>query len=206
MISRTQAIRSMSPNTPYKFFTQEEMGLILTEMERKVVGNVRMDKYNRRYRLLINVLYHTGARIDEVLPARDQEYKRLIRTGKKKGRKARIAELSTSGIRPIDFDFESDMVHLITLKQKGGRPTRSVPMTPALKAAVQSYFLWFGIPLKSMDPLFPMRRPTVENWMRAMGSKLNVDIHPHKFRHTFGHTAARSGVFPGTLRKWMGHR
>lgn len=206
MISREQALRTMAPVSRYKYFRQDEIALIFAEMERLVVENTRREKYTRRYRLLINVLYHTGARIDEVLPARDKPYKRLMKSGKKKGRKIAINELLTTGLRPIDLDFESDMVHLITLKQKGGKMPRSVPMSPALKTAVQSYLLWFGIPSKSTDPLFPMRRQTVENWMKDLGREINLDIHPHKFRHTFGHTAARSGVYPGVLRKWMGHR
>ena len=205
MISREQAIRSTGPLSKYKYFRQDEIALIFAELERRVTESVRREKYTRRYRLLINVLYHTGARIDEVLPARDKPYKRLMKKGKKKGRKVAINDLNTLGLRPIDFDFESDMVHLITLKQKG-RPPRSVPLSPALKTSVQSYLLWFGIPSKSTDPLFPMRRPTVENWLKKFGPFLDLDIHPHKFRHTFGHTAARSGIYPGTLKKWMGHR
>lgn len=206
MISREQAIRIQSPQSNYKYFRQDELALIFSEMERRVISNVRREKYTRRYRLLINVLYYTGARIDEVLPARDRPYKRMIKKGKKKGRKATIGALNTSGLRPRDFDFDSDVVHMINLKQRGGKDNKTVPLTPQLKEAVQSYLLWFGISSKSEEPLFPQRRQTVENYLNDMGDLLNMKIHPHKFRHTFGHTAARSGVFPATLKKWMGHR
>ena len=80
MISREQALRTMAPASRYKYFRQDEIALIFAEMERLVVENTRREKYTRRYRLLINVLYHTGARIDEVLPARDKPYKRLMKS------------------------------------------------------------------------------------------------------------------------------
>lgn len=207
MISREQALRLQASETPYKYFREDESALIFAEMERRVTSNVRREKYSRRYRLLVNVFYFTGARIDEVLPARDKSYRRLMRKGKNKGRKVQIKELLTEGLRPIDFDFDSDVIHIITLKQKGEkRARRTLPLPPQLKAAVQSYLLWFGIPSKSKDPLFPMRRNTVEDYLKEMGTELGFRIHPHKFRHTFGHTAARSGIYPGVLKEWMGHR
>ena len=63
MISRDQALRTMAPASRYKYFRQDEIALIFAEMERLVVENTRREKYTRRYRLLVNVLYHTVAGI-----------------------------------------------------------------------------------------------------------------------------------------------
>lgn len=204
MISREQSLRLQNPNSKYPYFRTDEVELLWNALIKRKVGAKRTINYVKRYEFLCKVLLYTGARIDEVLPARDFSYKRKVKT--KKGIRTRtVNALNTSGLRPKDFDLETGVVHMITLKQKGENESRSIPIRPELRDAFQSYLLEYGIPVRSEVPLFPMRRQTVEDWLKALGEEIGVRIHPHKFRHTFGHTAARSGIYPGTLKEWMGH-
>jgi len=204
MISRDQSLRLQGVRSKYKYFTMEELSTVMGAIAMRKIGSKRTVNYMKRYELLFKVLLYTGARIDEVLPARDLAYKRKVKT--KKGVRTRTVEaLNTSGLRPMDFDLETGVVHLLTLKQRGHNESRTIPLRPELKDAFQGYLLEFGIPMRSEAPLFPMRRQTVEHFMEDLGKSIGIEIHPHKFRHTFGHIAARSGMYPGTLKEWMGH-
>lgn len=205
MVSRSESLRVQTASSKYQYFLMDELEQIKAAIEMKKISSKRTINYVKRYELLIKVLLYTGARIDEVLPARDREYKRKVKL--KKGVRTRtVNALNTAGIRPKDFDFESNVIHMLTLKQKEEDDSmRTIPLRPELKDAIQGYMLDYGIAKDSDMPFFPMRRQTAEDWFKDLGNEIGLHIHPHKFRHTFGHIAARSGIYPGTLKTWLGH-
>lgn len=195
-VSRNSAIRSIQPNIKVKFFSEEDLLTIFEFVKFKELTDSKKVNYHKRYSLLLKVLLRTGARIEEIVP-----YNRpagLDKKGKKQPAKF------YPGLRPIDINLNLNTINLLTLKKKK-KTYRTLPLHPDLKDAVMQYFLEFHIDTKSEDPLFPIRRQSVDEYLDKIERSVGIKVNAHKFRHTFAVKALLDGVPINVLQKWLAH-
>ena len=144
----------------------------------------------------MKVLLRTGARIEEIVP-----YDRPAKVDQKG--KTKQAE-HFPGLRPVDINLDLNVINLLTLKKKK-KTYRTLPLHPDLKEALMQYFLEFHIDTKSEDPLFPIRRQTVDEYLGEIERSVGIKVNAHKFRHTFAVKALLDGVPINVLQKWLAH-
>ena len=195
-VSRNTAIRSIQPNIKVKFFSEEDLLTIFEYVKSRELTDPKKANYHKRYGLLLKVLLRTGARIEEIVP-----YNRPARIDKKG--KNKPAEFYP-GLRPVDINLNLNTINLLTLKKKK-KTYRTLPLHPDLKDAVMQYFLEFHIDTKSEDPLFPIRRQSVDEYLDKIEGSVGVKVNAHKFRHTFAVKALLDGTPINVLQKWLAH-
>jgi integrase/recombinase XerD len=175
-------IQSSGRSLSIDFFSDEEVQQIFNEIAEKINVDIRRADRHKRYYLLVNFLYRTGARIYEILM-----------------------------LRPSDISLATNSVRMKTLKQGKDRngiqkeKYRIIPLHADLRDAYMQYLLDMNISTKSEDPLFPMSRQVVDLYFKKMQSKLGFRIHAHKFRHTFAVKAIMDNVPLNVLQQWLGH-
>jgi hypothetical protein len=107
-------------------------------------------------------------------------------------------------LKPKDFDFQNNIVRMITLKKRK-ESYRVIPIHMELKTAIMEYLLEEHLDPRSDQKLFPMKRQSVDEYFKKMQSELGFRIHAHKFRHTFAVRTIMSGVPLNVLQKWLEH-
>ena len=181
-IPKSMMIQSSGRQLSIDFFSDEEVQRIFKEISEKINADIQRVDRHKRYYLLVNFLYRTGARIDEILM-----------------------------LRPSDINLATNSVRMKTLKQGKDRKGiqkekyRIIPLHADLRDAYMQYLLDMNISTKSEDPLFPMSRQVVDLYFKKMQSKLGFRIHAHKFRHTFAVKAIMDNVPLNVLQQWLGH-
>ena len=181
-IPKNMMIQSSGRQLSIDFFSDEEVQQMFNEIAEKINADIRRGDRHKRYYLLVNFLYRTGARIDEILM-----------------------------LRPSDINLTTNSVRMKTLKQGKDRngiqkeKYRIIPLHADLRDAYMQYLLDMNISTKSEDPLFPMSRQVVDLYFKKMQSKLGFRIHAHKFRHTFAVKAIMDNVPLNVLQQWLGH-
>ena len=181
-IPKSMMIQSSGRQLSIDFFSDEEILQIFNEIAEKINADVRRADRHKRYYLLVNFLYRTGARIDEILM-----------------------------LRPSDINLATNSVRMKTLKQGKDRNRiqkekyRIIPLHADLRDGYMQYLLGMNISTKSEDPLFPMSRQVVDLYFKKIQEKLGFRIHAHKFRHTFAVKAIMDNVPLNVLQQWLGH-
>ena len=181
-IPKSIMIQSSGRSLSIDFFSDEEVQQIFNEIAEKINVDIRRADRHKRYYLLVNFLYRTGARIDEILM-----------------------------LKPSYINLATNSVRMKTLKQGKDRngiqkeKYRIIPLHADLRDAYMQYLLDMNISTKSEDPLFPMSRQVVDLYFKKMQSKLGFRIHAHKFRHTFAVKAIMDNVPLNVLQQWLGH-
>lgn len=182
-VPRNMMIQSSMRNMSIDFFSDDEVTSILSEISKKAVEDKRRLARHRRYFLLVQFLYRTGGRIDEVLL-----------------------------LRPADINLGTNSVRMKTLKQGRNRVTglqkekyRIIPLHAELRDVYMQYLLEMNISQKSENLLFPMKRQVVDLYFKKLQERLGFRIHAHKFRHTFAVKAIMDNVPLNVLQQWMGH-
>ena len=182
-IPKNMMIQSSGRSLSIDFFSDEEVRKIFQEISEKISNDKRRSDKHKRYFLLVEFLYRTGARIDEVLL-----------------------------VKPSDVNLATNSIKLKTLKQGKDKKTgiqrekyRIIPLHDDLRDAYMQYLIEENMNQKSEDPLFPMRRQVVDVYFKKMQEKLGFKIHAHKFRHTFAVKAIMDNVPLNILQQWLGH-
>ena len=149
---------------------------------------------NEKYRLLCDLMWHTGARISEALKVTPRDFY-------------------------LDNRFNS-FVSLLTLKQgvtgkkkktkskKAKPPRRMVPLTDEdFMLRIKQYIHTQKI--KRDDLLFDVSRQSaltaVERWAAKVSPKLPIAVTPHTFRHSFGVNMVLHNHRLNLIANWMGH-
>jgi len=193
---------------------------------------IRRDEVHRllsflegRDRLLVEVLWNTGARVSEALELTPEavnfnECAITIRSLKKKKRLPKKAKKIKNEIRGLELAIEQDPDSKILARkledarsrlaefEKEEAPLiyRTVPITSELSGKIAAYCMNNGI--KPGQRLFPVSRVRVYQVLQKAGEKAGIEknrCHPHVFRHGFAVNAVLSGMPPMVLRRWMGH-
>ncbi|WMT45434.1 MAG: site-specific integrase [Cuniculiplasma divulgatum] len=181
-IPKSMMIQSSGRRPSIDFFSDEEVQQIFNEIAEKINADIRRADRHKRYYLLVNFLYRTGGRIDEILI-----------------------------LRPLDINLATNSVRMQTLKQGKDRngiqkeKYRIIPLHADLRDAYMEYLLDMNISTKSEDILFPMSRQVVDLYFKKIQEKLGFRIHAHKFRHTFAVKAIMDNVPLNVLQQWLGH-
>jgi len=178
-----------------------------------------------RNRLLVEVLWNTGARVSEVLELTPssidfQQAIVTIRSLKKKRRLPKKAKDIKNEIRGLELALQYDPNSKILARKledakerlakfdKEAPPAayRTVPITPQLAGKIAGYCM--NQRIKPNERLFPMSRIRVYQIIQEAGKKAGIEkdrCHPHVFRHGFAVNAVLAGVPPLVLRRWLGH-
>ncbi len=188
---RTQIMSSANAN--YEYFSDQDLALIFNYFKNKLdvlnqepKKNAKYIRDLERYNLLVIVLLETGARINEALQ-----------------------------LKPIDFDLNTGVIRLITLKKRSKNKDkvsyRHIPIHRDLKEAVLTYAVKYQINMRSEERLFKQSRTAVTQFFKKMQKEIEIqtgiklNIHAHKFRHTFAVKAILAGVPLNVIQDWMGH-
>lgn len=178
-----------------------------------------------RDRLLIEVLWNTGARVSEVLaltPSSIDFHQATvtIRSLKKKRRLPKKAKEIKNEIRGLELALKQDPDSKILARKledakrrlaeydKEGPPVvyRTVPIRAELAGKIAGYCM--NERIRPNEKLFPITRVRVYQFIQRAGEKAGIEkdrCHPHVFRHGFAVNAVLSGVPPLVLRRWLGH-
>ena len=181
-LPKNMMVQSSGRSLSIDFFSDDEVQKIFHEISEKISSDKRRTGKHRRYFLLVEFLYRTGGRIDEILM-----------------------------VRPSDVNLATNSIRLKTLKQGKDRngiqreKYRVIPLHVDLRDAYMQYLLDMNISTKSGDPLFPMSRQVIDLYFKKMQGKLGFKIHAHKFRHTFAVKAIMDNVPLNVLQQWLGH-
>lgn len=181
-IPKNMMIQSSGRSLSIDFFSDDEVQKIFHEISEKISTDKKRTDRHKRYFLLVEFLYRTGGRIDEVLL-----------------------------VRPSDVNLATNSIKMKTLKQgkdKNGiqrEKYRIIPLHLELRDAYMQYLLDMHISTKSEEPLFSMSRQVVDLYLKKMQDKLGFKVHAHKFRHTFAVKAIMDNVPLNILQQWLGH-
>ena len=182
-IPKNMMIQSSGRSLSIDFFSDEEVQKIFQEISEKINNDIRRSDKHKRYFLLVQFLYRTGGRIDEILL-----------------------------VKPSDVNLATNSIRMKTLKQGKDKKTgiqrekyRIIPLHDDLRDAYMQYLIEENVSQKSEDPLFPMKRQVVDIYFKKLQDKLGFKIHAHKFRHTFAVKAIMDNVPLNILQQWLGH-
>ena len=182
-VPKNMMIQSSGRSLSIDFFSDEEVQKIFQEISEKISNDKRRSDRHKRYFLLVQFLFRTGGRIDEVLL-----------------------------VKPSDVNLSTNSIRMKTLKQKKNKKTgikkdkyRIIPLHDDLRDAFMQYLLDMNISTRSEEPLFPMSRQVVDLYFKKMQDKLGFKVHAHKFRHTFAVKAIMDNVPLNILQQWLGH-
>jgi len=180
-------------NFDIEYFSDDELYLIFNYFSKRLEllnqdpkKNAKYIRDLEKYNLLVIVLLETGARIDEALQ-----------------------------LRPIDFNLTTGVVRLITLKKRIKNKDkvyyRHIPIHRDLKEAFLTYIAKYHIDIRSEERIFKQSRKAVSEFFKKMEKEIQIqtgiklNIHAHKFRHTFAVKSIMSGVPLNVIQDWMGH-
>lgn len=186
----------MEPRTAGKrVLRQDELPQYLINKE---VISVIEAAGNERERLLLGLLWKTGASVSELVGG---EHVRGIAMG--------------------DIDFAADCIHLATMKRKkrvrgrgqrvpiktaGDRPRRRVPLECGLKQELLRFRRAEGIDDKT--PFLHMTRLQAYRIVKRAALSAGIEqgrANPRILRHSFAVNCVRHGVPIHVLKEWLGH-
>jgi len=206
------AVLKTAKGQEIKYIRRDEVWRILSVLE-------------GRDRLLVEILWNTGARVSEVLELTTQAVNFddgtiTIRTLKKKKRlpkkgkdlKNEIMGLNLAlkhepGSKIIQKKLKQAEERLSLIEKEDPLPTyRTVPIQADIAGTIAAYCMKTRI--KENDRIFPITRIRAYQIISNAAEKAGIEKgrrHPHVFRHGFAVNAVLSGVPPMVLRRWMGH-
>ena len=110
----------------------------------------------------------------------------------------RVSELVN--IRPRDIEANNQVINII--KAKRGKQRRIV-----LDGETINMLSEYVLQQKLLEdqPIFGITTRQVENIVKKYGSVVNVDVHPHMFRHSYAIHLVRSGMDLRRVQLLLGH-
>lgn len=119
----------------------------------------------------------------------------------------RVSELCSLTIK--DVDFERKEASIIGKGNKERKVYFSARALSAIKKYLEEWEIKEGKLFKGRNiitrQLSDLTKSGVENMLRELGKKLNLKIHPHKFRRTAATHALRRGMPMEVVSKMLGH-
>ena len=110
----------------------------------------------------------------------------------------RVSELLS--IRPQDLEPHSQVINIVKAK---GSKQRRVMLDPETLDRISGYISQHNIP--EFRPIFILSSVQVWNIVKKYGRTINVDIHPHTFRHSFAIHLVRSELDLRRVQQLLGH-
>lgn len=117
-----------------------------------------------------------------------------------------IETLASSGLRVSELVSltvkQVDLVNLRTTIIGKGQKQRLVLFSPTAGQIIKKYLSQ----RKKQSPLlFPCSTRSVERWIKDLGQKANIEITPHKLRHSYSLYLLSKGVNIRIIQKLLGH-
>jgi site-specific recombinase XerD len=122
---------------------------------------------------------------------------------------ARVSEVLA--LTPQSFELESGLVSIMTLKRRGQRHARQVPIPPDLMRLLDRYFSLRALQANDSQRckrLWPFCRMTAWRIVRRVMTCAGIigkRACPRGLRHSFGVTTLGSGAPQTLVQRWMGH-
>lgn len=197
----------------------KEIKYIRREEARRVISILK-----GKDRLLVEILWNTGARIGEVLElspkAVDFDNKTItIRSMKKKKTLPREGKDLRNEIMGIETALKREFSPMLTERLKQAREKlaeieyiqpasryRVIPILPELANHIASYCENEGI--KKNDKIFPFSRVRAYLVIKEAAERAGIEKdrrYPSVFRHGFAVNATLAGMPPFVLNNWLGH-
>ncbi len=135
-------------------------------------------------RTLIEMLFNTGLRIDELLSL-----------------------TKDSLVERQDMQAGEGAQRVTWLKVIGkGNKERSIPLNGTAKDALERLMTFLSMKYpKGYDKMFPKSYTSAWRQVKAIGKRAGIDVHPHSFRHTFATELLKKGENIVTIARIMGH-
>jgi len=110
----------------------------------------------------------------------------------------RVSELVN--IRPRDIEANNQVINII--KAKRGKQRRIV-----LDGETINMLSEYVLQLKLLEdqPIFDITTRQVENIVKKYGNVVNLNVHPHMFRHSYAIHLVRSGMDLRRVQLLLGH-
>ena len=115
------------------------------------------------------------------------------------------------GLRPDDLDFGRNSIRIRGETSKS-KETRLIPINPILKATLEDYLderrkgkYTTASLFVSLNNDSGLTRDGIVHWTKRLVALSGVRFHLHRFRHTFAHNLAASGVSLDKIQKLLGH-
>jgi len=163
-VRRTQSLLSFADRSLPKYWTREEAGKIIEATDKP------------RDRLIMAIMYQTGARVSELLM-----------------------------ITPKDVDFHASVIRIPTLKRKTLH-LRVVPLTSKLLGDIAKYIAMVKPEEnKPLFKIKRIRVFQIVREVSKKAGLFDDRSHPHTFRHSFAIQCVLSGVPTLILNEWLGH-
>jgi len=135
-------------------------------------------------RTLIEMLFHTGLRIDELLS---------------------LTKDSLVERQYMHAGEGAQRVKWLKVIGKGNKE-RSIPLNGTAKEALDRLMLFLDMKYpKGYSRLFPKSYTTAWRQVKTIGKRAGIDVHPHSFRHTFATELLKAGENIVTIARIMGH-
>lgn len=117
-------------------------------------------------------------------------------------------------IKCKNFDFKNRTLTIESLKKRGNKVLRTIPISNRLYQALGVYLTEANLTLDSNSFLFPsytvnghICRKSVWEILKSLGEKQNIDnLHPHALRHSFATHHLSGGSSLPQIKEMLGHK
>jgi len=147
----------------------------------KLLFFIQSDEVSSRDRLIVLLLQYTGVRVSELVNIKLRDVDILAMN---------LTVACGKGGKRREVPLKGDVIDAIKEYLEGERRGN--------KFAMSEYLILTNRSAK-------MDRDAVNRLLKRMESKLNIKMHPHKFRHTFCTNLLKRGVGLTTVAKLAGH-
>ncbi len=161
--------------------SEKEVEVFTDAETEKLQFYIQSDEVSSRDMMIILLLQYTGVRVSELVNIKLRDIDMLTMN---------LTVACGKGGKRREVPLKGDVIDAMKEYLNGERKNN--------KFAMSEYLILTNRSAK-------MDRDAVNRLLNRLGSKLNIKIHPHKFRHTFCTNLLKRGVLLTTVAKLAGH-